>query len=266
MSKTYLAKHHRELTRFSKEWLHRFTSAFRKQKMQDDEKAVYTHLVHEIDPDSHSPGDSTDTLLPSPPQHAPRSPTKRFSSIILKASLLLLAFWGLTSLGHLSISRLHPPTDPQSLSCSCGGTTVADALARGCIFTPLAIAWLPPHCIDQALSDEFDVSGPGPGGSWDYFADPQGTATLNRTEVGLLADRHDGVFYASQNWHITHCTFTWRKHYRSKTTGVTIERRSNGLDHIGHCEKIFRIRGGLEDVMTMAGIALDADDPGETSL
>ena len=255
-----------KLTRSRKQWIHRFAATFKRQKMQDDEKAVYTHLVHEVDPDGVSLGDSTDTLLPSPPQSTRTSVVKRFAGILVKAVLLLLAFWGLTSLGQLSISKLHAPVDPQSRSCSCGGTTVADAIANGCIFTPLAIAWLPPHCIDQELSDEFDASGPGPGGSWDYFADPEGTTKLNRTEVGLLADRHDGVFFSTQNWHVTHCTFTWRKHYRSKTTGVTIERRSNGLDHIGHCEEIFRLRGGLEDIMTMAGIALDADDPGETSL
>ena len=68
-------------------------------------------------------------------------------------------------IGWLSVSSMRAPVDPQSQSCSCGGTTVADVIANGWIFMPLAIAWLPFHCIDQDLSDKFDISGPGPGGA-----------------------------------------------------------------------------------------------------
>ena len=82
-----------------------------------------------------------------------------------------------------------------------------------------------------------------------------------REEVGLQADLNS-VFYTNQEWHVIHCMYTWRKHYRTKWTGVTVERRSNGLDHIAHCKEVMRIRGGLDDITTVAGIALDADDPG----
>ena len=176
--------------------------------------------------------------------------------------LAVLTTWAVIS--TIIFIRTSPPRDPQSLSCSCGGTTVAEAIRRGCIFTPLAIAWLPPHCIDFELSDEFDVGGPGPNGEWEYWANVNRTVPLSREEMGLLADV-DGVFYTTQDWHITHCTYTWRKHFRQNVTGVTIERRSNGLDHIWHCEKVFQIRAGLQDIATVAGIALDADDPGETN-
>jgi hypothetical protein len=37
-----------------------------------------------------------------------------------------------------------------------GGTTIAEALYRGCVFTPLAFGWLPPHCLDKELAEEFD--------------------------------------------------------------------------------------------------------------
>ena len=161
-------------------------------------------------------------------------------------------------------SRERPRTTVYP-SCSCGGTAVAEAQRRGCLFSPLAIAWLPPHCIDAELSDEFDRQGPGPNGEWDYWSDANKTKRLTREEVGMLADA-DGVFYATQEWHVVHCLFTWRKHYRSKWTGVTIERRSNGLDHIAHCGGVFRIRAGLQEMATLAGIALDADDPGEVTL
>ena len=193
----------------------------------------------------------------------PPKKTNPFRRALHISGLLLLS--ALAVWGTMNIYQRVTYIDPQSLSCSCGGTTTEEAERRGCIFTPLAISWLPPHCIDMELSDEFDRSGDGLNGEWEYWADPHRGRALNRTEVGLLANSETGYFYSTQNWHITHCTFTWRKHYRSKTeTGVTIERRSNGLDHIAHCESIFRIRGGLFDILTVAGIALDADDPGET--
>lgn len=143
------------------------------------------------------------------------------------------------------------------MSCSCGGTTVAEAVARGCKFTPLAIAWLPPQCLDEELADEFDRAAPGDG--WEYWADLNATIPLNREEVGMLADTKGAVFYTTQEWHVMHCMYTWRKHYRSKWTGVTIERRSNGIEHIEHCEGIVRDRAPLLKIWTMAGIELNAD-------
>ncbi|XXH02300.1 hypothetical protein Hte_008671 [Hypoxylon texense] len=115
------------------------------------------------------------------------------------------------------------------------------------------------------LANDFDKQGPGPNGEWDYWSDQNMTRRLTREEVGYLADVN-GVFYATQDWHVTHCVYTWMKHYRSKWTGTTVERRSNGLDHIAHCKDVLKIRGGLQDIRTVAGIALDADDPGRTEL
>jgi cation diffusion facilitator CzcD-associated flavoprotein CzcO len=111
--------------------------------------------------------------------------------------------------------------------------------------------------LDEELADEFDRAGPV--GGWPYWADVNGTIPLTREEVGRLADTRGAVFYTSQDWHVMHCMYTWRKHYRSKWTGVTIERRSNGIDHIRHCEAIVRDRAPLEKIWTKAGIELNAD-------
>ena len=107
------------------------------------------------------------------------------------------------------------------------------------------------------LADEFDNAGPE--GGWPYWADINGTIPLTREEVGAIADIPGGVFYTSQEWHVMHCMYTWRKHYRSKWTGVTVERRSNGLDHIHHCEGIVTAGHPLKEIWTMAGIELNAD-------
>ena len=229
------------------------------------EKAGYNTLISSADPE-----DLPLTLEePNPRQNS----SLRHGLIIFGNLLLIvLAIVGTLSIGTLSANFLRYVHSPKAMfapsiypSCSCGGTNVAEAKAQGCIFTPLAIAWLPPHCIDEELSSDFDKQGPGLNGEWDYWADANMTRRLSREEVSLLADA-DGVFYATQEWHVMHCLYTWQKHYRSKWTGVIIERRSNGLDHINHCGGVFRIRGGLQDLATVAGIALDADDPGETTL
>ncbi|KAI2637854.1 hypothetical protein GGS26DRAFT_588223 [Hypomontagnella submonticulosa] len=234
-----------------------------------DEKDVYDGL-------QSSDVESEETLLrgDSDIPRTSRSPSilRRVAMISGRIVIILLSAWGLISLYNTVayfIAQSHNPPErfaaPLYPSCSCGGTTVAEAKRRGCIFTPLAIAWLPSHCVDMELSDDFDKQGPGQNGEWDYWSDINMTRRLTREEVGDLAD-HNGVFYATQDWHVTHCVYTWMKHYRSKWTGVTIERRSNGLDHIGHCKDVLKIRGGLQEIKTVAGIALDADDPGRSEL
>jgi hypothetical protein len=88
------------------------------------------------------------------------------------------------------------------------------------------------------LANQFDKAGPN--GTCEYWAEPNATIPMSRDEVSVLADTEGAVFYTTQEWHVTHCVYTWMKHYRSETTGVTIENRSNGLDHIKHCEGIIR--------------------------
>ncbi|KAI0172805.1 hypothetical protein GGR52DRAFT_591304 [Hypoxylon sp. FL1284] len=239
-------------------------------KVTKDEKEAYNELLL-------SDRESEETLLKEDgadirPTTQKPSVLHRIAVISGRSVLALLCVWGLVSIfntiaDHIAQSRQPGERFAPSLSpsCSCGGTTVAEAERRGCIFTPLAIAWLPPHCVDTELADDFDKQGPGPHGEWDYWSDMNMTRRLTREEVGYLADVN-GVFYATQEWHVTHCVYTWMKHYRSRWTGTTIERRSNGLDHIGHCQEVLRIRGDLQDIRTVAGIALDADDPGRSEL
>lgn len=212
------------------------------------DKANYS-LLHESSDD----GQSLDSDLDATRNSKAKFKSGHYLVLLVKSVLIGFAFWGLCNLGQLTISKF-----PKPVSCSCGGTTVAEALSRGCIFTPLALGWLPPQCLDMELSDDFDKQGPLPGGEWPYWAELNGTTRLTREEMGLLAEV-GGVFYTTQEWHIMHCMYTWRKHYRSKFTGVTVERRSNGIDHIHHCEGIVLDRAPLQKIWTMAGVELNAD-------
>jgi hypothetical protein len=126
-------------------------------------------------------------------ESVPKTKSRRLNrafTIFSKSILVLLALWGVFNVGRYAVHRIWPA---KPVSCSCGGTTVAEAKARGCIFTPLAIAWLPPQCLDMELADEFDSIGPE--GGWPYFADLNGTIPLSREQVGEIADIPGGVFY-----------------------------------------------------------------------
>jgi len=178
--------------------------------------------------------------------------------LLARGLLITLAFWGTLSVGKIVFEKLrsHKP-----VSCSCGGTTVAEAKSRGCVFSPLALSWLPPQCLDKELSDDFDLQGPLPGGAWPYWADHNATIPITREQMGELADipEKKGVFYTTQGWHVTHCMYTWRKHYRARFNNVALEWRNDGIDHIEHCTGIVSDRAPLDQIWTMAGVELNAD-------
>src|ERR1700709_1403729 len=91
----------------------------------------YRHLLKSEDDASSFEGENgTD-------QHSPKSRTIRVLIVTLKTILVLFAVWGVFNVGT---QTRHAILHSKPVSCSCGGTTVAEAKARGCIFTPLAIA------------------------------------------------------------------------------------------------------------------------------
>lgn len=172
-----------------------------------DEKIGYNHLLASEDgsQSSHSIEESDNDFTRQ--TKSKNRKLKHYSSLFGKIILVCLALWGVANLGrrtiNVSIERSH--ADAQKRSCSCGGTTVAEAKRRGCIFTPMAIAWLPPHCIDMELSDEFDAAAPG--GKWEYWYDLNATIPMTREQMGELADTFGSVMYTTQEWHVMHCMY-----------------------------------------------------------
>ncbi|KAI1400646.1 hypothetical protein F4819DRAFT_460702 [Hypoxylon fuscum] len=130
-------------------------SLLRGLKLFQDGKGVYrerTSSDRESEETLLKEDSTTNILLP------PQTPSilHRVAVISGRIVIILLSIWGVISLYNTTayyISQSYQPTErfAPSLypSCSCGGTTVAEAKRRGCIFTPLAISWLPPHCVDS---------------------------------------------------------------------------------------------------------------------
>jgi hypothetical protein len=124
----------------------------------------------------------------------------------------------------------------------------------GCLYDHLAVDWLPVHCIDAELTAEFDRSGPGPNGSWLYFNDRKGSDIISDREIDNYAVAATS-YYTTREWHIAHCIFTWRKEFRSRSTGKILEPWNESEEHIMHCGMYFldsiRFKKELSEIETL---------------
>jgi hypothetical protein len=145
------------------------------------------------------------------------------------------------------------PSPSEDLACWCG-TSDAEAIAMGCRYDHLAVDWLPDHCIDEELTIEFDQAGPGPNGSWLYFKHRYGRDAISDDEIDDYAKKGTNYF-TTREWHIAHCIFTWRKQFRSRSTGKMIESWNENEGHIKHCGKYFmdaiRFKKDLDEIETL---------------
>ncbi|OAA69323.1 hypothetical protein LEL_10199 [Akanthomyces lecanii RCEF 1005] len=143
-----------------------------------------------------------------------------------------------------------------TMSCDCG-TSVSEARARGCKYDTLAASWLPDACRDDQLSADFDNAGPN--GTWTYFANKEATTVLTIEQVAALPDSGLNCFWITQQWHLAHCTFYWKKLWRQRQIKVVIEHHYDCLGHIEHCERMLLKSGSLGDRVTEAAVGLSGD-------
>ncbi|UNI20936.1 hypothetical protein JDV02_006982 [Purpureocillium takamizusanense] len=146
-------------------------------------------------------------------------------------------------------------SSPARGMCNCGAS-VAEARRLGCRYDTLAAAWLPPRCIDQQLTNEFDHSGDGPGGRWGYWYDLNLTRPARVEDLADRADDRTFQFYSTSEWHTRHCLFYWRKMLRARFTGVLVEPRYDTEAHVTHCGSIFARH---DSFVVSAAVVLNSD-------
>ena len=117
------------------------------------------------------------------------------------------------------------------------------------------MAWLPEHCRDDELAEEFNTMGDGSNGTWIYYADRERTIQIDPNEVAGLGDRPEALVHMSVQWHTIHCIFYWRKQFRTRSNGKIVEPRSDSEHHIKHCGQIFLSPGSG----TKSGVALNTN-------
>lgn len=129
---------------------------------------------------------------------------------------------GLTfTAGQLSLSQ-HLQRRP------CGHTP-DEAVARGCEFDLVTAAWLPPRCIDYELQHEFLTSVKPEG--WHFWTDEDQVHEHDPDRIGFVTDE----IWATNEWHMWHCLYIWRKLARAVNHGWPIDGSILNLIHMDHC-------------------------------
>ncbi|KUJ15247.1 uncharacterized protein LY89DRAFT_564653, partial [Mollisia scopiformis] len=120
--------------------------------------------------------------------------------------------------------------------CYCG-KSVEEAKSLGCKYVTMSAAYLPPHCRDDELDEEFSRLGHKPDGSWTYHSDFERNHETDVADIATWAGS-EKRFYTSWEWHVMHCLFYWRKLHRAQFSDVMIEPRFNNDGHLHHCAKL----------------------------
>ncbi|KAK4500937.1 hypothetical protein PRZ48_009129 [Zasmidium cellare] len=167
-------------------------------------------------------------------------------------SIALFAIIGAFTVLQHTYQYAVKSTDIVKASCSCGASP-QEAMARGCRFDQLAMAWLPPHCRDDELMDMLDNMQTEQNHTWTYYTHPDAEEQLSAEQVSLLAgdpDRSPDLVVTTMDWHHSHClSILWKK-ARSRQTNVIVEGRYAEEKRDMHC-----IKSVLEFIASSPGAA-----------
>lgn len=196
------------------------------------------------------------------------SQTRQMKTILIHVTILVLAIWGLLDICSIIFRTANwdklGRTSVNLPPCWCG-TQNDEAVMMGCIYDHIAVDWLPSHCHDADLVAEFDASGPGMNGTWPYYRiDSQGILGPNfvplkddpAANIDTLAQRGEN-YWATTEWHIAHCLFTWRKQMKfldQNMEGRLVEPWNAKEAHAKHCSeyiwKVIRNGQSLDEIDT----------------
>jgi hypothetical protein len=197
---------------------------------------------------------------PGKTYHKPETPLRVWfeysscGSTLLRLVVCTFALWGCVDVVSRAVHSLSNRLQTETPACWCG-TTDEQAVAMGCHYDHLAVDWLPESCIDKDLVIEFDASGPGADGAWPYYdvgnstkamGGSSGFVPINNTDIEDFA-RAGRWYFATREWHILHCMFTWRKQFRARFDASNVEPWNNHEEHIQHCSDYIMqtVRWGL---------------------
>ncbi|KFG79788.1 hypothetical protein MANI_009002 [Metarhizium anisopliae] len=144
---------------------------------------------------------------------------------IVLLSLLALATL-VIALASFAYDSQHVNT---ALVESCGGSP-EEATSLGCSFDVMSFAWLPSRCFDQELMLDFLHLR-----RWQWFTDADGRHPIDQATVAKGTYEH---LYVTQEYHMYHCTYMWRKMHRAVQHGQPLDGYIGSLAHTDHCESV----------------------------
>lgn len=113
------------------------------------------------------------------------------------------------------------------------GSTPEEAKSRSCVYSFVIHAWLPERCLDE--DDRKDDELMYKNKSWTFDEDNNGTAILlDELRRGELES-----FYTSNDWHVTHCMYVWKRGHRAMLNPEKeVDAYTASLHHTEHCAKM----------------------------
>ena len=119
-------------------------------------------------------------------------------------------------------------SQPENISRESCGNSSHEALSLGCSFDVIAFAWLPERCFDKELVDDFLALR-----DWSWYLDAGAQQTADFASVA--AGAYDEL-YVTQEYHMYHCTYMWRKMHRAILAGRVLDGYIGDMHHTAHCE------------------------------
>lgn len=168
-----------------------------------------------------------------------------FSVFVLGATGVLLSIITRKISLHDTISPNDPPALQTKLSLEADtepyhcGSSPSDALARGCTFDIMTTSWQHPDCYDAELNAEITALH----GPWKFYwssgppdVRPQDDMlhVIPTEELGF----HQGLFWATREYHVWHCTYAWRSMHRALERGRKIDKFLSDYEHTAHCARL----------------------------
>lgn len=167
--------------------------------------------------------------------------------MLLASTFTAMVTYWLCHTRHLNRSpNMHSPC----------GSSPSEARAAGCTFDIVSFNWLPDRCYDAELSEVFEKQL-----EWEWFLDVNQTLPVSKAEV---ATGEHPVLYVTWNYHITHCTYMWKKMHRSIIKGQlnSIDMYIGNYNHTEHCSHMLLSRRNVSLSTINTGIRVKYPDCG----
>lgn len=133
---------------------------------------------------------------------------------------------------HLSIHSISPlSTYPETC-----GTSPQQATLLGCKFDVMSFAWLPARCFDSNLTAEFLNLR-----DWEWYeitGDPSVSVSQRSVDVAAVLTGTYDELLVTQEYHLYHCTYMWRKMHRAIQRGQPLDGYIGSMGHTEHCETV----------------------------
>ncbi|KAK9791097.1 putative DUF3328 domain protein [Seiridium cardinale] len=184
-------------------------------------------------PDEKSEPDGGSDSAQADDRFSDRTPRPRLS-ILLQLSVVILTL-ALIIVSSLHLELIARTTSPPRLDC---GTSIEEALEKGCKFDQLMKTWLPAECPRVGLKEHITAgytAGNDTGSQWRYYKDRERNEEVPVEKLGEMAEV-DQNFFATGREHMSHCAWMLTRMAHVHThPGMRKDFLVSNFEHTKHC-------------------------------